>query len=108
MAQKRKKKTASKKRAATRKPGKRRASKTRKRRASKKRGSNSRLSLTTNAKTLVRAFPVAMKAAAKKHARALRLYGHTVTTWFVTSQKVGKALVRFTTNVNTGKTAISV
>lgn len=104
MAQKRKK-TTSKKRA-SRKPGQRSTSK--KRSGKKRRPSPSGIKLTTNAKTLVKAFPVAMKAAAKKHARALRMFGHTHSTWFVTNQKVGKALVRFTTNLKTRKTAISI
>lgn len=102
MAQKRKK-TASKKRA-SRKPGKRSTSK---KRFGKKRARRSGVSMTATAKSICTAFPRECVAAGKKHAHALRLYGHTVPRYFRSSQRVGKALLRFVTDKRTGKTTVS-
>lgn len=108
MAQKRKKKTASKKRA-SRKPSKRSTSKRRsgKKRAGKKRARRSGVSMTATVKSICTAFPRECVAAGKKHARALRLYGHTVDRYFRSTQRVGKALLRFTSDKRTGKTSVS-
>ena len=98
MAQKRKKKTASKKRRATGKPGKRRASKSTKRRASKKRARREYVEMNASAKAICSAFPRECIAAGKKHAAALKTYGHTTGRFFSTTQRVGKTLLRFTTD----------
>lgn len=98
MAQKRKKKTTSKKRA-SRKPSKRSTS--------KKRARRSGVSMTATVKSICSAFPRECVAAGKKHAKALRLYGHTAGRYFRSTQRVGKALLRFVTDTRSGKTTVS-